>query len=880
MSNKPNNYTPNDEIIIPSKKGGGLPTLLLPGKVVPQSWMSSADKQYIETQPGIQYVIKFLEQFIPARRNQPPLKPAKSPGERYLAFKSGTGSGKSTTLPPYLYNTFFDGLHKNIGMTEPRVFNCIDIVDSIAKYNTNLKIGDNLGYSTGNFKKKPTKGIVVETVGVLLQQLKSLEDEDFMKKYFIIIIDEVHARLVENDLAMYYLKKLIERQYQSPDCPFVVLTSGTFDEKIFMNYFDMPKEHYIEVIGSTFPIEEHWPKEPIKDLLTALNETIKEIHTSPDGKKDIAEGKTGFDMDILIIADSTPMLDRISFEVHKLNLDPDIAAVGYIIPIPINSERFAAGGKQYQALMSNASSIKGHLMDEKSANIKVGGYGLKSASIFADGFQVDIDYDGRLNDANTTEGGHVHGGGQMMTPTELLEAINWRPETITFSRRVIIATNLIETGVTPEIKYCIDTGLMISTEFNPLYNATILGIGAPVTKGMAIQRRGRAGRQSPGVWYPLYTKELFDKLITDQFPDIITQEVTENILGAIIQETGAQVDKYDKTLSFVNKTGFSVSALDIMGYPAVDSLEYCIEKLFVLGFITVVNSEKNKSTVIPTRLGMTANKFRKVKLESVKMILAGFYHKANILDLITIAIFLEAKKWDSFSKNKLKSYKTRNILGLSAMESDMYAKMFWADEFIEMLWIWYDFMEALDSINPSLRSSKIGIGYARKWCVDNELLYDGLLSIIQARDELIDLMINIGINPYYNGLNLKRGTYNLKTIINRDISLGMKEICKIKSCIYEGYKLNTATYDKVKNVYITDWKRTPVESIDSKLIKTTPVPPEQQDIRQDRPLHIVMSSLMVTPSRINKNIYTLGCNGPIGVLDGFVDVDDGILYQW
>ena len=48
------------------------------------------------------------------------------------------------------------------------------------------------------------------TVGVLLQQLKTSTDEEFMNKYFAIIIDEVHARAVDNDLVMYYLKKLIQ----------------------------------------------------------------------------------------------------------------------------------------------------------------------------------------------------------------------------------------------------------------------------------------------------------------------------------------------------------------------------------------------------------------------------------------------------------------------------------------------------------------------------------------------------------------------------------------------------------------------------------------------------------------------------------------------
>lgn len=852
-------YNKLDEVIggkIPRK--GGAPTLLSPGKVVIQPWMSSADKQFIETQPSIRYVIKFLEQFIPMKRGTFPPKPAKTPGERYLAFKSGTSSGKSTTLPPFLFNTFFEGLKKNIAMTEPRVFNCIDIVDSIAKWNKNLVIGETIGYSTGNFKKKPNKGIVVETIGTLLQHLKTMTDEQFMAKHFVIIIDEVHARSVDNDLVMYYLKKLIERQYQSPECPFVILTSGTFDEKLFMTYYDIPKEHYIEVVGSTFPIVEHWPDKPITNVTEELIKTIKKIHTCEEGIKDIKEGKTGFDMDILIIAEYTAILDKIAYEIHKLNLDPEIAKVGYIYPIPITSERFNSGGKYYQALMSVAASIKGKLMSEESAKLKVGG------QIIVQG----------PNGIEIAEGGTM----PMLSPTEMLEQIKWRPENVVFSRRVIIATNLIETGVTPEIKYCIDTGLMLSTEFNPVYNATVLAMSAPVTRGMAIQRRGRVGRMTPGVWYPMYTKELFGKLVVDQFPDIITQDVSSNILSAIIQETGSELDKYDKFIKVNNKTGFSISTLDIMGYPATDSLEYCIEKLFVLGFITANNEIPNKNALLPTRLGIVANKFRKLKLESIKMILAGYYHGANILDLVTIAIFLE-RKWDTFSKRKFKSYRPRNILGLSDNEANLYSKMFWVDDFIEMLWIWYDFMEALNTIDPQSKRN-LGIGYAKRWCDNNELIYDGLLSIIQSRDELIDSMINIGVNPYYNGLNLKRGSYNLKNIMKQDIELGMKEIAKIKSCIYDGYKLNTATFDSATNSYITDWKKIPLSSIDSKLIKVIPVPADQADVRQDRPRTIVCSMLNVTPDKVNRNLFSLNCGGPISILDGFVDVDEGLLSGW
>ncbi len=891
--------------------GGGLPTLLLPGKVVPKPWMSSADKAMIDSQPGVKFIMNWLSQFIPERRGVPLKKPAKKPGERYLALKSGTGSGKSTTLPVEIFRTFFENIHKNIGMTEPRVFNCIDIVDSILKLkvNSDFKEGENIGYQTGNFKKKPNKGIVVETIGVLLQQLKTLSDEDFMKKYFIIIIDEVHARGGENDPTMSLLKKLIERNYENPDCPFVILTSGTFDEKLFMEYFDMPESHYIEVIGSTFPIEFRWQAKPVVNLVETIVKTVKDIHISSEGIHDldkVGDSITHMDKiipikeiglepgdnnpyrDILIIVDSTALMDRLTYEIHKLNLEPEIKSVGYIIPIPINSARFASGGKQYQQLMSSVDSIRGQIMKKESANIKLGGYGVSCSHISAQQHIPDEINGGVLiKDLEVGFDGFTEGG---MSPTELLEQIKWEPTYVNFVRRVIIATNLIETGITIDsLKYCIDTGLMFSTDFNPIYNAGTL-VSGPITQGMAVQRRGRVGRKSPGVWYPMYTKELFDSLVKDQYPDIITKEFTSALLSIIVQDTESSLDRYSRDLVIGNKMGFSVSAIDIMGYPAVDSIEYSLEKLYYLGMITTtdhkIDCSKNtsvslNSTIIPTKLGVLANKFRKVKLESVRMILSGYYHKANIMDLITIAIMIDSK-WDDISLVRKHKYFPRNVLNVTNSESEMYSKLFWADEFIECLWIWYDFMEVLNSIDPkkSSKTKKLGVGYAKRWCEDNGFKYDGLLGIIQARDELIDSMINIGVNPYYNGLNLKRGTYNLKTIINKDLNIGMSEIAKIKSCIYDGYKLNTATYDKNKRAYVSDWRKCVINNVESKLVRPIQVPESERDVRQMQPTHIIFSGFLISANRNNRDMYILGAENMIGVLDGFVDIDDGIIYQW
>ena len=47
-----------------------------------------------------------------------------------------------------------------------------------------IKLGENLGYQTGNFIYKPIQGIIFMTIGVLSQQLKVMSDEDLCKVFF------------------------------------------------------------------------------------------------------------------------------------------------------------------------------------------------------------------------------------------------------------------------------------------------------------------------------------------------------------------------------------------------------------------------------------------------------------------------------------------------------------------------------------------------------------------------------------------------------------------------------------------------------------------------------------------------------------------------
>ena len=116
--------------------------------------------------------------------------------DRIIVLLSKTGSGKSTSLAPNIYLRFFNSYKKRILITQPRVLTTKEIpldISNITDYkksNNNglsIEIYRNLGYQTQQFVRKPTeKGILFSTTGILLQFLKTMSDEEFIKKYKFI----------------------------------------------------------------------------------------------------------------------------------------------------------------------------------------------------------------------------------------------------------------------------------------------------------------------------------------------------------------------------------------------------------------------------------------------------------------------------------------------------------------------------------------------------------------------------------------------------------------------------------------------------------------------------------------------------------------------
>ena len=142
------------------------------------------------------------------------------------------------------------------------------------------------------------------------------------------------------------------------------------------------------------------------------------------------------------------------------------------------------------------------------------------------------------------------------------------------TRKVIFATNIAETSLTiNNIGYVIDSGLVKQTIYNK-NTKTIQLKTVLITKAQAIQRAGRAGRTQNGKCYRLYTKEIFNNIMSnDIIPEIKRAELRSFVL--LLMKLKIKDFSSDK---FIDS-------------PDIYSVKIAIQQLFTVGIVKI---KKNK----------------------------------------------------------------------------------------------------------------------------------------------------------------------------------------------------------------------------------------------------------------------------------------------
>ena len=97
-------------------------------------------------------------------------------------------------------------------------------------------------------------------------------------------------------------------------------------------------------------------------------------------------------------------------------------------------------------------------------------------------------------------------------------------------RKVVLATSIAETSLTIEgITVVVDTGLARTSRFDPRSALSRL-VTVRISKDMADQRAGRAGRLGPGVCYRLWTKATHERLAPFRTPEILEADLASLLL--------------------------------------------------------------------------------------------------------------------------------------------------------------------------------------------------------------------------------------------------------------------------------------------------------------------------------------------------------------
>ena len=156
-----------------------------------------------------------------------------------------TGSGKTTQIPKICLELGY-GVKGLIGHTQPRRLAARAVASRIAD-----ELGETLGQGVGyqvRFSDNSNEHTFIKlmTDGILLAEI---QQDRFLNKYEVLIIDEAHERSLNIDFLLGYLKRLSR---QRPDLK-IIITSATIDVEKFSSHF--AGAPIISVSGRTYPVD-------------------------------------------------------------------------------------------------------------------------------------------------------------------------------------------------------------------------------------------------------------------------------------------------------------------------------------------------------------------------------------------------------------------------------------------------------------------------------------------------------------------------------------------------------------------------------------------------------------------------------------------------
>lgn len=511
-------------------------------------------KTWLHSELAINIILKILNEKITKNTLQ----------DRIYLLQGRTGSGKSTLMISYIFDNIIKGTGSKLICTEPRVVLTKSNAEDVSRFNTHLNIGENIGILTGIEKTHCSnrESICYCTTQILndtLSKILSITDLDKakfeIKKYRIIVIDEVHVLDMPMITLLKTIKDFLLKFSFLPECPLFIFASATIDIDHIVSYFfdASPKESIYKdptmigyVIGtSNYNVDEQY-------LTEELNR-----------KYVIEEEQRGFNSGFYLVAKHfmtqyfNELFNSNSYVVDPVNnLKVQCRDVLIFTPLVSGIEIIAKTIKSYIENIPYFMILKNTTIEEVEAwRNKHRGKKRVLFVGFARGYSKASDL-------------------IVSVP------IDTNPDNLTHETRIYASTPIIETGKTLSTLYlAIDMGLNTTIIYNPLtydVNNHFNNVRQiPINLNQAIQRLGRIGREAPGIFLHFYSMNTFNALPIREIPETVNTFCISEQLLLIINALPVYAE-----FDFINENDYI--------YPAsISVILATVSDLVHAGFITV-----------------------------------------------------------------------------------------------------------------------------------------------------------------------------------------------------------------------------------------------------------------------------------------------------
>ena len=428
-----------------------------------------------------------------------------------------TGCGKSTQVPAYiLEQELSNGRSCKVYCTEPRRISAISLARRVSEELGERKGEVGTSRSLVGFAVRLDSQItnqtrlVYATTGIVMRMLESVHG---LEDVTHLVLDEVHERKslprqyarstddysvgsIESDFLLIVIRKLIIKR---PTLK-VILMSATVDAGRFSTY--LGGAPVLTVPGRTFPVEIRFLEDAIEatgfqDGGGSAGTVIEEDEQDDDFA---TNDKTANDSSIKAYCAATRET-LAKFDEYRVNYD----LITRLLEVIATSPDYVEYSKAILVFLPGIAEIR-RLNDM-----------LVSNQIFAESWNIFP-----LHSTIATE--------------EQERAFLIPPPGV---RKLVIATNIAETGITiPDVTCVIDAGKHKEMRFDERRQLSRL-VESFISRANAKQRRGRAGRVQKGLCFHLFSKHRHDTLLAEQqTPEMLRLSLQDLVLRVKICKLG------------------------------------------------------------------------------------------------------------------------------------------------------------------------------------------------------------------------------------------------------------------------------------------------------------------------------------------------------